>query len=49
MRNSGNCCLIFSGLYAWHACVELKVFDNLYRKQQNKYYCPCLQNYELIN
>ena len=24
-----------------HACVELKHFDNLYRKQQN---CPCLRN-----
>ena len=30
----------FSGLRAWHACVELENVDNLYRKQQN---CPCLR------
>ena len=34
-------CLILSGLHWWHPCMELKHFDNLYRKQQN---CPCLRN-----
>ena len=30
-----DCRLIFSGSYRWHACVEFKHFDILYRKQQN--------------
>ena len=35
-----------SGSHAWHACVELKNFDNVYCKQQN---FPCLRDYELFN
>ena len=30
-----DCHMIFSGSHCWHACVECKDFDNLYRKQHN--------------
>ena len=47
MRNVSRIVGLIVGLsYAWHACVELKNFDNLYRKQQN---CPCIRNYDLLN